>query len=156
MRNQLILCLTALCMAGQLSAQDAAAIETIKKWVEAKAFNFQASSMTPSKGGTRQLTTTTYAVQVKGDTLVCDLPYIGRVYNVSSITGEGGMNFVSTQFTYESKAGKKNKWLLTIKTRDLKADRDLSFVLFDNGTATLNITSSDRQFISYQGKITSR
>lgn len=145
-----------LCVAFSAGAQDSAALAMVKSWVDAKAFTFQASSMTPSKGGTRQLTGANYTVRVKGDTLVCDLPYIGRVYNVSSVTGENGMNFTSVQFSYESKAGKKNKWLLTIKTKDLRADRDLSFTFFDNGSATLNVTSSDRQFISYQGRVVAK
>lgn len=152
----MILCIAVVALAFNASAQDSAALAMVKNWVEAKAFTFQASSVTPSKGGMRQLTGVNYTVRVNGDTLICDLPYFGRVYNVSSITGENGMNFTSYQFTYDSKAGKKNKWLLTIKTKDLKADRDLSFVFFDNGTATLNITSSDRQFISYQGKVVAK
>lgn len=153
MLNKMMLMMAIICVAFNASAQDSAAMAMVKKWVDTKAFTFQATSMTPSKGGSRQLTGSTYTVRVNGDTLICDLPYIGRVYNVSSVTGESGMNFTSYQFTYDSKAGKKNKWLLTIKTKDLKADRDLSFVFFDNGTATLNITSSDRQFISYQGRV---
>lgn len=156
MRNIMILMMAMLCVAFNASAQDSAALAMVKSWVDAKAFTFQASSMTPSKGGTRQLTSANYTVRVKGDTLVCDLPYIGRVYNVSSVTGENGMNFTSVQFSYESKAGKKNKWLLTIKTKDLKADRDLSFTFFDNGSATLNVTRSDRQFISYQGRVVAK
>jgi Domain of unknown function (DUF4251) len=156
MLNKMILCIVVMILAFNASAQDSAALAMVKNWVEAKAFTFQATTMTPSKGGSRQLTGSTYTVRINGDTLICDLPYIGRVYNVSSITGESGMNFTSYQFTYVSKAGKKNKWLLTIKTKDLKADNDLSFVFFDNGTATLNITSSDRQFISYQGRVTKR
>lgn len=151
----MILFIAMLCFAFNASAQDSAALAMVKQWVETKAFTFHASTMTPSKGGMRQLTGVNYTVRVSGDTLICDLPYFGRVFTVSSVTGDNGMNFTSYQFTYDSKAGKKNKWLLTIKTKDLSADRDLSFVFFDNGTATLNITSSDRQFISYQGKVTS-
>lgn len=156
MRNKMITFLAMLCVAFNASAQDSSAMAMVKKWVEAKAFIFEASTMTPSKGGMRQLTGVNYTVRVSGDTLISDLPYFGRVFNVSSITGDNGMNFTSYQFTYDSKAGKKNKWLLTIKTKDLNADRDLSFVFFDNGTATLNITSSDRQFISYQGRVVAK
>jgi len=156
MRNKMITFLAMLYVAFNASAQDSSAMAMVKKWVEAKAFTFEASTMTPSKGGMRQLTGVNYTVRVSGDTLISDLPYFGRVFNVSSITGDNGMNFTSYQFTYDSKAGKKNKWLLTIKTKDLNADRDLSFVFFDNGTATLNITSSDRQFISYQGRVVAK
>lgn len=149
--------LAMVCIASFAQAQDSAAMTMLKQWVDAKAFTFKAVSMTPSKGGTRQLNSVTYAVKVSGDTVVCDLPYVGQVYNISAATtGQSGMNFISYKSTYTSKPGKKNKLLLTIKTKDLNADRDLSFVFFDNGTATLNITSSDRQFISYQGRITAK
>lgn len=155
MRKGIFILLAMTFMAGKLAAQDSAALAMVRTWVEEKSFTFQATSMSPAKGGMRQLTGSTYTVRVKGDTLICDLPYVGQVYNISAaVPGESGMSFTSYKFTYESKAGKKNKWLLTIKTKDLKADKDMMFTFFDNGKATLNITSSDRQFISYQGVLT--
>lgn len=157
MRRTIFMLLAITFTAGKLTAQDSAALAMVRTWVEEKAFTFQATSMSPARGGMRQLTGSTYTVKVKGDTLICDLPYVGQAYNVNAaVPGETGMSFTSYKFTYESKAGKKDKWLLTIKTKDLKADRDMLFTFFDNGKATLNITSSDRQFISYQGVLTKK
>jgi hypothetical protein len=65
--------LAMLCVAFNASAQDSSAMAMVKKWVEAKAFTFEASTMTPSKGGMRQLTGVNYTVLVSGDTLNSDL-----------------------------------------------------------------------------------
>ena len=155
MINRLMLATVLFIIAIGAEAQDSTTQEnSYKKMVDDKVFFFQVSSMTPGKGGTRQLTGT-YGVRVKGDTLIVDVPYVGRVYNVN-IT-QPGMNFESHKFRYATKPHKKkDRFQLEIKTDDQRADHTLNFILFVNGTGTLNITSSDREFISYNGRIVSK
>jgi len=125
--------------------------EKLKIAIEQKAFSFYAKSINPMKGGSRQLNPG-YLVTVKGDSLISRLPYFGRVYQ-TSIGEDGGYNFESHDFSYQVKDRKKGGWNVTIKTRDQKNQRQLLFTVSPNGSTTLNVTSNDRESISYFGTI---
>jgi hypothetical protein len=99
----------------------------------------------------RQLTPG-YKLIVTGDTLTCNLPYIGTVYQ-PTIGSDGGFEFTSYKFDYQSKIRKKGGWVIKIKTKDTKGLNQFILTLFENGTASLNINSSDRQSISYFGTL---
>jgi hypothetical protein len=125
---------------------------SIQRDIEKKQFTFLAQSVTPSKGGSRQLSPG-YTLQVKGDTLICYLPYFGRVYQPSFGTNDAGLDFTSTQFDYQTKVRKKGGWDVKIKTKDLTNQRQLSMTIFQNGTASLTVISSDRESISFFGSL---
>jgi hypothetical protein len=65
-------------------------------------------------------------------------------------------DFTSTNFEYTKIAKKKGSWDVLIKPKDNTSARQLMFRIFDNGSASLNITSSDRDAITYQGYIRER
>lgn len=125
---------------------------SIQTDIEKKQFEFLAQSVTPTKGGTRQLNPG-YTVLVKGDTLICYLPYFGRVYQPSFGTSDAGLDFTSTQFDYQTKVRKKGGWDVKMKTKDLTKQRQLSMTIFQNGTASLTVISSDRESISFLGSL---
>lgn len=120
--------------------------------VESRSFAFQAQSVSPMKGGTRQLTPG-YKLTVSGDTLICNLPYFGVVYQANMGSSDGGFDFTSYKFDYQSKIKKKGGWVIKIKTKDTKGQRQFILTVFENGTASLSVNSSDRESISYFGSL---
>jgi len=120
--------------------------------IEKKQFTFLAQSVTPMKGGIRQLDPG-YSLSIKGDTLICNLPYFGQVYQPSFSAIDGGLNFTSTQFEYQTKTRKKGGGDIKIKTKDLPNQRQLMLTLFQNGTSSMNVTCSDRESISFRGTV---
>ncbi|HTE29828.1 MAG TPA: DUF4251 domain-containing protein, partial [Chryseolinea sp.] len=60
------------------------------------------------------------------------------------------INFTSVSFDYKYSQRKKG-WDLTIKPKDANGIQDLSFTIFDNGTASLRVNSINRQPISFNG-----
>src|SRR6187551_1854260 len=68
----------------------------VKELIEKKSYVFLAQTMSPMGGGMRQLTST-YTVKIMGDTLVCDLPYFGRVYQPTMNPADQGLTFTSYQ-----------------------------------------------------------
>lgn len=95
-----------------------------------------------------------YDVKVSPDTVQAYLPFYGRAYTAPMDPSEGGIKFVSTDFDYEIKEGKKTgNWLITIRTKDTSRPFTLYFDLWDNGTAQLNVHDRDRQAISFQGDV---
>jgi hypothetical protein len=120
--------------------------------INAREFRFVAQSVTPLRGTQRQLTSQ-YDVTVKKDSLVSYLPYFGRAYQAPMNPSEGGIQFTSTKFSYDVKPGKKNSWNIDIKPEDQQSIQQLSFLIFDNGTATLNVTATQKDPISFYGRI---
>ena len=124
---------------------------TLEEGIGNKSFAFKPQSVKPMKAGSRQLNAD-YSLVVKGDTLVCYLPYFGRVYQSAGAT-DTGLDFTSYRFDFGVKVRKKGGWDISIKTKDQRSQQQFSFTIFENGSASLNVISSDRESISYQGRV---
>jgi hypothetical protein len=124
----------------------------VENAVHAKEFVFKAQTVMPMSGGSKQLTTEN-DVKFLGDSIVSYLPYFGRAYNASYGSSDGGINFTSTKFDYKAKAGKKGAWNITVKPNDVKDIQEMNFTISENGSASLNVTSHNRQPISFYGHI---
>ncbi|HEY9343091.1 MAG TPA: DUF4251 domain-containing protein [Hanamia sp.] len=124
----------------------------VNTMIDAHEFKFIAERVTPLRGRMRHLTSS-YDVTVKNDSLVSYLPFFGRAYQAPMNPSEGGIQFTSTQFSYEVNADKKNSWNVIIKPKDQQDVQQFLFTIFDNGTATLNVTSTNRDPISFYGNI---
>jgi hypothetical protein len=150
--SSLLLLLILVAFIPNAHAQDSKADDqrTVKELVESKSYVFLAQSATPMSGRMLQLTST-YTVKITGDTLVCDLPYFGRVYQPTMNPSEQALTFTSYQFDYQSKIRKKGGWDVTIKTKDQSSSKKLVFTIFENGSVSLTVLSNDRQSISYRG-----
>lgn len=122
---------------------------TLQSAIEHKSYTYLVQSVTPMKGGTRQLNPG-YTLSIKGDTLVANLPYFGRVYQ-SSIGADGGFNFTSHEFDYQIKPRKKGGWNVSIKTKDLTSQRQFNLTVSKSGSTSLTVLCSDRESISYYG-----
>jgi hypothetical protein len=124
---------------------------TIKEAITSKRFVFVAQTAFPIGGATRQLTSN-FDLRVAGDSLISYLPYFGRAYN-PPMPGEGGFRFTSTNFKYSSKAKKKDSWEISLEPTDQRDVRKMILRIFENGSATLQVNSNDRQPISFSGYI---
>lgn len=125
---------------------------TVKNLVDSKSFTFKAQTVLPMTGASRQLTSE-YDLKLLGDSMVAYLPYFGRAYGPIN-PGEGGINFTSTNFEYNAKPKKKGSWDVNINPKDTKDVRQLYLNISSNGYASLQISSNNRQTISYHGYIT--
>lgn len=143
---------------AQESAQDkkAAQITAVKTLIDSKNFVFEVQSVNPASGGTRQLTPY-YNLKVFGDTLASELPYFGRAYVAPINPRQSGFSFTTTEFDYTVSNRKKGGWDINIKPKDATIDvREMVLTIFDNGSASLIVTSNNRQPISYYGYIRQR
>lgn len=146
----IIAIILAITVAGSTDAQSQPPVSLNEK-LASRNFVFKARTANPSRGRTINLTSE-YTVKVSGDSLVADLPYYGRAYS-APIGGTGGIHFISTDFNFTLKQGKKNRMLLTIDPKDVSDAQELSFTIYDNGEADLIVTSNNRQAITFRGHI---
>jgi hypothetical protein len=126
--------------------------DAIAGWIEHKTFVFRAQSATAMRGRTVQLTTE-YRVDVSPDAAVAYLPYFGRAYSAPIGTNDGGIKFTSKDYSYTVKQRKKGGWDVTLTPKDAKGVRQLFFSISENGYASLQVTSQNRQPISFYGTI---
>ncbi len=127
---------------------------TLKSIIELQSFVFIARYVNPMSGGKRDLSSG-YDVSVSKDTIISYLPFFGRGYIASMSPADVDFDFTSTKFTYAQKPANRG-WSISIKPKDQTYLRELYLRIFDNGSASLNVTSLDRSAISYDGYIAER
>jgi hypothetical protein len=151
----MIICLTELispALAQKNSKDNDSRTAVIKGLINSQNFTFVPQMIIPMRGGSNQLTSY-YELSVKKDTLISYLPFIGRAYTAPMVSGENGFDFTATNFTYQVTPNKKKGWNIAIKPKD-KEVQQFALRVFDNGTASLNVTSLNREPISFNGYIT--
>ena len=124
---------------------------TTKRIIDARNYIFQVQTVSPAKGSIRQLNTGDYDLVVAGDSVIAYLPYFGRAYS-APFDSEGGIKFVSARSGYKIKQ-KKNRWEITIEPGDVEDVQEMYLDIYENGRATLRVTSTNRQPISFNGYI---
>jgi hypothetical protein len=127
----------------------------VKALVDAKRFTFKAQSVHPQRGRIVQLNSE-YDLKVSGDTVRSYLPYFGRAYSAPIDGRGGGIDFTSKDFEYSEKARRKGGWDITIKPKDVSDVREMNLVVFENGKASLRVTSNNREPISYNGYVAAK
>lgn len=134
--------------------KEAARSAQVQKEVEGRKYFMDVESAVPQGGRLKHLSPG-YFLRLSGDSLVSHLPYFGQAYSSAGIS-DGGYDFTSTDFEYTVSERKKGGWDITIKTKDLQQNAQLFLTIFQNGEASLQITSMSRQSISYSGSLTEK
>lgn len=128
--------------------------QTIQQLLESKEFVFRAQSVTPVGGGFRQLTSE-YDLRLLGDSLVSYLPYFGRAHTAPLDPQQSGIQFTSTDFSYEVKSKKKG-WDIQLQPKDVASVQQMHLNVTTSGRASLLVISTNREPISFNGVIAQR
>lgn len=126
--------------------------DEIKNMIDSSQFIFVAERVTPMRGSSRYLTSS-YSVTLKKDSLECYLPYFGRAFQAPIDPSKGGIQFTSTDFSYRANAKNERQWDVNIKPNDNSEVQQLNFSIFDNATANLNVVSTNRDPITFNGHV---
>lgn len=139
---------------AQSPAQDKKAQKEalIRNMVDSQNYVFVAQSALPMSGHTRQLTSD-YDLRVSPTVVVSYLPYFGRAYTAPIDPSQGGIQFTSKDFDYTVTPKKNGGWEILIKPKDYRDVQRLSLSISAAGYASLQVTSTSRQMISFNGYI---
>lgn len=137
------------------SAQNSKKESAVTSLILSKNYVFEAQSATPMRGQVRQLTYG-YDLTVTKDTIISHLPYFGRAYVAPMNPSEGGIMFTSTKNDYKVRARRKGGWEVSIETKDQGDNKKMTLSVQESGYATLQVTSNNRQPISFYGIVTER
>ena len=126
----------------------------IRNLIDSQKFVFKAQTAFPM--GRRSINLTTdYDLNVSKETVISYLPYFGRAYSATPGGTSNGLDFTSKDFEYTvNENKKKDGWDIVIKPKDTQQAREMLLTAFKNGSANLQVTSNDKQNISFSGYIT--
>lgn len=134
------------------AAEKAAAV---KKLVESQNYVFNAQTVIPMGGRSRQITSD-YDLRVAKDSVISWLPYFGRAFTAPIDPTKGGIQFTSRDFEYTVTDAKKGGWNIVIKPKDASDVQQMQLNIYENGYAYLQVMSNNRQPISFNGYVTER
>jgi len=126
--------------------------EMIRGWVESQEYDFRPQTAMPLGGRTRELTTD-FDLKVTKETVVSYLPYFGQAYTAPMDPSQGGLQFTSKEFDYSVTNRKKGGWDVQIKPKDNREVQQMSMTISVDGYASLQVISTNRQPISFNGYI---
>jgi len=126
--------------------------EKINELINSQHYTFIPQTVLPSGGSTKTLTSD-YELKIKNDTLTSYLPYFGRAYTASIASTENPLDFTTTDFTYNITNHKNGGWDISIKTKNSGDPRQLTLSVSKDGYASLQIISTNREPISFNGYI---
>jgi Domain of unknown function (DUF4251) len=138
----------------------AAKAASITKLIEDKNYVFVADYVSPTRGAGHALTSE-YDLTIAKDSVIAYLPYFGRAYLADYGSTDEGIKFSWTKFDYKVTPDKKGDFEILItpvekNIGDAKAVQSIRLRISPDGYASLQVTSFNREPISFNGSIESR
>ncbi|MFV0594040.1 MAG: DUF4251 domain-containing protein [Draconibacterium sp.] len=127
--------------------------EKTKKLISDKTWRFDADRMLPTTGPSKTLVTD-YGVDFLSDKIESYLPFMGRAYKADYGSTNSPMDFKSEVEDYKIEDWEKGGWLIQFSVKNKSDFMQFTYTISATGSASLSVSSSDRQNISYQGEIT--
>ena len=125
--------------------------EQITRAINSDQWRFSADFVNPTYGRSRNLTSE-YFVTANNGKLAVALPYFGKLNSPAGAMNGNPLDFESTSFNLSKETRNDGGWVITIKSPNPEV-QSMVFTFFDNGSAQLNITMSNRSAISYSGTV---
>lgn len=124
----------------------------VKKEVEAGRFRMVMNQVHPMRGNMISLTSE-YTLTLTKDSAISYLPYFGRAYS-APMGSEGGIKFAEpVQNKKVAFNAKKESYVYSFKVRAKDDTYQFFITIWLNGSATVSVTSNNRQPIDFTGDI---
>jgi len=123
----------------------------VKQMLKDRNFVYHPTQANPMSGSTVQLDFS-FSAKVQGDTLNSYMPYYGRAYSVEYGSQKGPFDFTLPIKDYTFKKD-KNGFMVKFEVKNGQDNIKYNFNISENGYASLTVTSTNRQSISYYGTI---
>ena len=143
-------------LSGCASAEERAARAAeqsakVTKALEARDYKIAVNRMYPMKGSSRSVSYG-YSVEVRNDSLISCLPYFGGAYNVPYGGGKG-LNFSERIGSYRESQKNKGERQIEINVTNEEDTYIYLIKVFSNGNSSIDVTSRQRDHISYSGEL---
>ena len=131
--------------------QKALVAQRVRQQINDMRFRIFVDMMHPTGYPARHLTST-YSLEVKGDTIISYLPYMGRAYNVPYGGGKA-LNFEAKIANSEVSKTRDDRYMIVL---DVINDEDTYRYMidtFDDGNSTIHVYARERESISFSGRM---
>jgi len=125
--------------------------EEVKNLLEDKTFVFKPTHALPMGGGNIYLNHS-YDAEVKGDTLISYLPFFGVAYHAEYGGRQSALDFTQPVENLDLKTTNKG-YQVSVDVKNKMDHLTYTFFVSEQGSATLNVNSTNRQSISFYGSI---
>lgn len=160
MKHKLILGFVALaivsaCGVSQQTAQRRVAeqnkvTQTVRQKLDGRSYQIDINYMMPLRGGAKAVNN--YSVAVNESTIDSHLPYVGEARSVPYGGGKG-LTFKDKIESYTDSGWVKDKRTIVVKVKTDEDSYIYTLEVFDNGSASVRVSSRNRDEISYMGRI---
>lgn len=118
--------------------------------INSREFLFQGRMAIPSGGNPIDLTTNQNYVKFHPDLIESYMPFFGRAYNAGY--GDTGLHFKGQPDEFSVKTKRRN-YLISSTVKGENDNYRLYLTVSPDGSATLNISSNNRQTMTYKGEV---
>lgn len=147
------------CMSITVSAQKKSSserkkmeAEKVSKEIESGRFKIDANQALPM--GSRMISlTSSYFLEFRGDTVVSELPYYGRAYSAPMNMSGGGISFKEVAKSIKKRDLGKKGVQIDVEVKAPDDTYRFSIRIFSNGESDMGVTSNNRSFISFRGRV---
>lgn len=161
MRNALVIAAAVIIMmscasaasTGQQRAETVKTYHNIADSIELRTMGFSFNYVTPMRFAPHYLTSD-YSLTIHGDSVDCYLPYFGRAYRSDLANNDKSpLSFKGLVKSFDARQGKKGRYTISFQTANDTETLEYTLTVFPNGQTSLNINSSDREPISFEGEM---
>ena len=131
-------------------AREAQEAQIVHQAVETGDFTIDIDRMYPIRGTSKMVNS--YYIKVKDNVLISHLPYIGQAWRVP-YGGGHGLNFDAPVLNYNVVQNRRDGYEIRIFVKTDEDEHLYLLTLFDNGRASLDVQSGNRDRISFSGQM---
>lgn len=131
------------------AARQAQLQSAVNEMMGGRHWRIRISTMHSARYGTRRMSDG-YCLEVKGDTLVSYLPYVGRVYQ-SGFYSSNGLDFEAPIRGYRVSRPKGKFFRAEVQVKQLDEVFDYVVDVYDSGQAQIRVRSQNRESVSFDG-----
>ncbi len=123
----------------------------VKDSIDNKSFTINVNMAYPQSHAAINLTSN-YSLRLIGDSIISYLPYYGRAYRVPYGGGKA-LNFSDKVIDYKTTYPKKNLTRILFTVKNDEDTYKYTIEVYDNASSTINVSSNQRQYISFSGEL---
>ena len=131
-------------------AREAKEAKMVRQAIETGEFTIDIDRMYPLRGTSKMVNN--YSIKVKDGVLISHLPFIGQAWRVP-YGGGHALNFDAPIATYRVVKTRKDSYEARIYVKTDEDEHLYRLTVFDNGRASLDVQSQNRDRISYTGQM---
>ncbi|MDR0938128.1 MAG: DUF4251 domain-containing protein [Mediterranea sp.] len=125
--------------------------EAVRQAIASKEYTINVDRALPMGGSSISLTSS-FSLRIKNDSVFSYLPYYGRAYSVPYGGGKA-LNFNAPIQEYSLTTNRKGTATIRFRATTDEDSYDFRAQVFDNGSASIDVTMRNRQAIHFQGEL---